>query len=600
MSYQALYRKWRPKTFDEVRGQDAIITTLKNQVASGRIGHAYLFCGTRGTGKTSVAKIFARAVNCENAGFLTDAAMPEGMTGPEAAEDSKAAAAPIQAGGALTVPCNECPVCIDIINDASMNVMEIDAASNNGVDNIRDIREQVQYPPTVGRYKVFIIDEAHMLSGGAFNALLKTLEEPPEYVIFILATTEVHKIPVTVLSRCQRYDFKRISAATISERIRELADAEGIRIDDRAIAYIAKSADGAMRDALSLLDECIAFHPGEELTYDLVLEILGAADTATFAQLFTAINQASAPAALRIIEAAVDEGKELSQFATDFLWFMRNLLVIRTAEDPAGIIDASRENIDSMKICAAAATRETLMRYIRVIAELVGRMRYSSQKRVLLELAVIRLMTPQQEPDTDALLERISRLENIVNNELRERISYIPAGQGGMAAADLTGAYGAGTDGVTGTGNGLLNRNDPDGSAGGQTAGNDPGSPTGGAAGLRTVRLHKAQYDDLMELKAAWNGLVAELTGANRVFLKDTGIETNDGDSLIIVFDRADHFNSPHRESAVKEMTGLAKKKYGKDFTFTVRLKGNADIPTAYVTEEELGKLINMDIEIES
>ena len=233
MSYTALYRKWRPTSFEEVRGQDHIVKTLKNQINSGRIGHAYLFCGTRGTGKTSIAKIFARAVNCEH---------------------------PVDGS-----PCGECSMCRQIAEGASLNVVEIDAASNNGVENIRDIREQVQYPPTDGRYRVYIIDEVHMLSIGAFNALLKTLEEPPSYVIFILATTEVHKIPITILSRCQRYDFKRISIDTIAGRLAELTQAEQIDVDDRALRYVARAADGSMRDALSLLDQCVAFHFGEKL-----------------------------------------------------------------------------------------------------------------------------------------------------------------------------------------------------------------------------------------------------------------------------------------------------------------------------------------------
>ena len=228
MSYQALYRKWRPDNFEDVKGQDHIVTTLKNQINADRIGHAYLFCGTRGTGKTSVAKIFAKAVNCEH---------------------------PVNGS-----PCGECPTCKAIAAGTSMNVIEIDAASNNGVDNIREIRDEVQYSPTEGKYKVYIIDEVHMLSTGAFNALLKTLEEPPSYVIFILATTEVAKIPVTIMSRCQRYDFHRISIETIADRLSELMKAENIVVEDKAIRYVAKAADGSMRDALSLLDQCIAFH----------------------------------------------------------------------------------------------------------------------------------------------------------------------------------------------------------------------------------------------------------------------------------------------------------------------------------------------------
>ena len=234
MSYTALYRKFRPDTFSEVKGQEHIVTTLTNQIKADRIGHAYLFCGTRGTGKTTVAKILAKAVNCEH---------------------------PIDGS-----PCNECAVCRGISEGTSMNVIEIDAASNNGVDNIREIREEVSYRPTQGRYKVYIIDEVHMLSTGAFNALLKTLEEPPSYVIFILATTEVHKIPITILSRCQRYDFRRITIDTIAARLKELTEIEKVDVEERAIRYIAKAADGSMRDALSLLDQCIAFYLGETLT----------------------------------------------------------------------------------------------------------------------------------------------------------------------------------------------------------------------------------------------------------------------------------------------------------------------------------------------
>ena len=236
MSYTALYRKFRPDNFEDVKGQDHIVTTLTNQINANRIGHAYLFCGTRGTGKTTVAKILAKAVNCEH---------------------------PVNGS-----PCNECEMCKAIQAGTSMNVIEIDAASNNGVDNIREIREEVTYRPTEGRYKVYIIDEVHMLSTGAFNALLKTLEEPPSYVIFILATTEAHKIPITILSRCQRYDFHRISIDTIAARLSELLKAEGVEAEEKAIRYVAKAGDGSMRDALSLLDQCIAFYLGQTLTYE--------------------------------------------------------------------------------------------------------------------------------------------------------------------------------------------------------------------------------------------------------------------------------------------------------------------------------------------
>ncbi|MCI5501454.1 MAG: DNA polymerase III subunit gamma/tau, partial [Lachnospiraceae bacterium] len=253
MSYTALYRKFRPGEFEEVKGQDHIVTTLRNQIRTDRIGHAYLFCGTRGTGKTTIAKILAKAVNCEH---------------------------PVDGS-----PCNQCEMCRKINEQTSMNVIEIDAASNNGVANIRDIIDEVQYSPTEGRYKVYIIDEVHMLSTGAFNALLKTLEEPPSYVIFILATTEAHKIPITILSRCQRYDFKRISIDTIADRLMELMKKEEIEVEEKAIRYVAKAADGSMRDALSLLDQCIAFYLGQKLTYENVLEVLGAVDQEIFSRL---------------------------------------------------------------------------------------------------------------------------------------------------------------------------------------------------------------------------------------------------------------------------------------------------------------------------
>ena len=277
MSYTALYRKYRPDQFEDVKGQEHIVTTLKNQIRAGRIGHAYLFCGTRGTGKTTVAKIFARAVNCEN---------------------------PVDGS-----PCGECPSCKAIAAGTSMNVIEIDAASNNGVENIRQIREEVSYSPAEGRYKVYIIDEVHMLSIGAFNALLKTLEEPPSYVIFILATTESHKIPITILSRCQKYDFRRISIDTIAGRLLDLMKQEQVEVEEKAIRYVAKAADGSMRDALSLLDQCIAFYLGQELTYDRVLDVLGAVDTEVFSRLLRAVLAGNVTEAIRVLEDLIIQGR---------------------------------------------------------------------------------------------------------------------------------------------------------------------------------------------------------------------------------------------------------------------------------------------------
>ena len=292
-----------------------------------------------------------------------------------------------------------------------MNVIEIDAASNNGVDNIREIREEVTYRPTEGKYKVYIIDEVHMLSIGAFNALLKTLEEPPEYVIFILATTEVHKIPITILSRCQHYDFKRITIDTISARMQELMDAEQVEVEEKAIRYIAKAADGSMRDALSLLDQCIAFYLGQKLTYDHVLEVLGAVDTDVFSRLLRSILARDVPKVLDMVEELVMQGRELTQLAADFTWYLRNLLLVKTSDSIEDVLDVSSENLAQLKEEAQMIEVDMLLRYIRIFSELSGQLKYATQKRVLLEVALIKLCTPAMEVSQDSLLDRIRAVE---------------------------------------------------------------------------------------------------------------------------------------------------------------------------------------------
>ena len=379
MSYTAMYRKFRPSRFEDVKGQDHIVTTLRNQIKSDRIGHAYLFCGTRGTGKTSVAKLFAKAINCEHRN----------------GED----------------PCMECASCKAIQSDSSMNVIEIDAASNNGVDNIRQIVEEVQYPPTEGRYKVYIIDEVHMLSIGAFNALLKTLEEPPSYVVFILATTEVHKLPVTILSRCQRYDFKRIGVDDIFGRIKELLEVEGLEAEDDAIRYIAKSADGAMRDALSLLDQCLAFNFGKKLTYEMVFDVLGASDSEAFSNLTRAIIAGDVSTAIKLLESAIMEGREISQFVSDLTWYLRNLLLAKTSDDISVIADMSKEALKKLEDEARIVDAASIIRYIRVFGELTNQIRYASNKRVLTEIALVKLCCPQMEAKDDAIVPRIRSIE---------------------------------------------------------------------------------------------------------------------------------------------------------------------------------------------
>jgi len=385
MSYVALYRKFRPSSFSEVKGQDHIVTTLRNQLISGRIGHAYLFTGTRGTGKTTIARIMARAINCEHP-------TPDG-------------------------PCGECDSCRSIADGSSLNVYEIDGASNNGVDNVRAIIESVTYRPTLGKYKVYIIDEVHMITNEALNALLKTLEEPPEWVVFILATTELHKLTSTVVSRCQRYEFRRIGIESIVRRMQELMDAEGRKIDERALTYIARKADGSMRDALSLLDQTIAFRSEGEITYDETLEVLGAVDTEVFSRLYNGIISRNATACIGIIDEITMQGKDITQFITDFVWYLRNIMLMCASSDTESLIDISSGNMKRLKDDVARSELDNVIRYVRVFSELLSQIRYATQKRVYVEIACIRCCEPRMAiKDPEALNDRVSALEEIIKN----------------------------------------------------------------------------------------------------------------------------------------------------------------------------------------
>jgi len=379
MAYVALYRKFRPDTFEEVKGQEPIVTTLKNQIKHDRIGHAYLFCGTRGTGKTSVAKLLAKAVNCEH---------------------------PVDGS-----PCGECASCRKIASGSAMNVIEIDAASNNGVDNIRQINEGVQYAPTDGKYMVYIIDEVHMLSAGAFNAMLKTLEEPPSYVIFILATTESHKVPVTIRSRCQRYDFRRIEYTTIADRMEDLLQRESVPATREALEYIARAADGSMRDALSILDECVSYHLGEELTLDRVLSTIGAVDTEIFERLTEKIAADDPVAVMELIHEVVWRGTDLTRFVDDYVWFLRNLLFLALSPGLGKELDLTAEKVALLTELGKQFSHDTLQRQLHVMQDLSMAIRGSAAKRVTLEMGMIRLMRPETDVDLEGVLARMERLE---------------------------------------------------------------------------------------------------------------------------------------------------------------------------------------------
>ena len=543
MSYTALYRKFRPTEFGDVKGQDHIITTLQNQIKANRIGHAYLFCGTRGTGKTTVAKIFAKAVNCEH---------------------------PVDGS-----PCGECETCRSIAAGTSMNVIEIDAASNNGVDNIREIREEVAYRPTEGRYKVYIIDEVHMLSIGAFNALLKTLGEPPEYVIFILATAEVHKIPITILSRCQHYDFKRISIETITDRMKELMDTEHVDVEDKALRYIAKAADGSMRDALSLLDQCIAFYMGQKLTYDNVLEVLGAVDTDVFSRLLRKVIGRDVAGVLDVVDDLVMQGRELTQLAADFTWYLRNLLLVKTSDNIEDVLDVSTENMAQLKEEAQMIEPDMLFRYIRIFSELSNQLKYATQKRVMLEVALIKLCTPAMENTQDSLLDRIRAVEEKVEKGidaaavLQVQGGYVPG------AGYQDGAYGAGGDGS--------------GVPGG-------GSGASGSAGVRK-ELPNAIPEDVQEVVKNFRSIVGEASGMVRSYLKKARLSLGGDNRLMIVLPDALAESVVGREDHVQELEDLIEQRIGKKVEVEVRhVEEGRHFEDTFVDIEQK---INMEITVE-
>lgn len=378
--YQALYRRFRPKTFDKVLGQEHITTTLKNQILRDNIGHAYLFSGTRGTGKTSAAKIFARAVNCI---------------------DSKDGN-----------PCNSCDICSGILDESIMDVIEMDAASYNSVDDVRELREKVQYPPSKAKYKVYIIDEVHMLSKGAFNALLKTLEEPPKHLIFILATTEVEKLPQTILSRCQRFDFKRIGTHDIIKNLNSICNEIGLKAEESALKLIARNSDGAMRDALSLLDQCISFREGV-LTYEDTLDILGIANNDLIFNLIDSIEDKKLEEALNIVDDIIQNGKDINQFIKDLIYHFRNLMISKTSTDPWDIIDLEMETVERYTKQAKGLSLNFILKAIQVLNEGENQAKWSSQPRIILEMMVVRLISLTGE---DSLEERISKLENIIHS----------------------------------------------------------------------------------------------------------------------------------------------------------------------------------------
>lgn len=376
MAYQTLYRKWRPQTFDEVVGQTHITNTLKNEIVNGKTAHAYMFTGTRGTGKTSTAKILSRAINCENN------------------HDGN--------------PCNECPTCLGIINESILDVVEMDAASNNSVENIREIIDQVRYSTASSKYKVYIIDEVHMLSMGAFNALLKTLEEPPAHVVFILATTEIHKVPATILSRCQRFDFKNITSSAIAGAVANILNAEGISITSDAVEYIAYLGNGSMRDALSITEQCLAYK-SDDITYTDVTEILGTLDDEFLYKAASHIANSDTKGLLILFNECVAGGKNPDSFIEGLLKAMRDILLYSMAPEICDFTSKKKELIDST---ASLYNKDKLVRCIDILSSALRDIKLTSNSRVMAECTLIRLANPGYEADINSLMDRISTLES--------------------------------------------------------------------------------------------------------------------------------------------------------------------------------------------
>ena len=381
--HKALYREYRPLVFDDVIGQDHIIRTLKNQIKENSMSHAYLFCGTRGTGKTTTAKILSRAVNCQASN-----------------QDH---------------PCNQCPSCQSILDSSNLDVIEIDAASNNSVDDIRELRDTVKYTPANSKYKVYIIDEVHMLSQGAFNALLKTLEEPPSYVIFILATTEPNKIPATILSRCQRFDFKRVSVGDLIDRMKLICQSESIDIDEDALRIIARNGQGSVRDALSILDKCLSFG-GNILTGDRVLELLGGSDPDQLLKMAKSIMDSDVCKSMEMIEDYFMWGKDLRLFVEDITDFFRSLMMVKIFGQASDLVDLTGDQAQTMMALAKDIDTEEIIRILTILSDLSEKLRFSTNQRMTLEIYIMKLASPAMDQSDQALAKRLEKIEKLVED----------------------------------------------------------------------------------------------------------------------------------------------------------------------------------------
>jgi len=552
MSYIALYREWRPLIFEDVVEQEHVVKTLKHSVSTGRIAHAYLFCGTRGTGKTTMAHILSRAINCLNP----------------------------QDGN----PCNECEICKGILSGSILDVLEIDAASNNSVDNIRDIRDEVAYSPTQAKYKVYIIDEVHMLSSGAFNALLKTLEEPPAHVVFILATTEPHKIPATILSRCQRFDFRRISVKSIMKRLETIASANNVIIEDEALKLMAKMSDGALRDAISLLDQCIAIG-SEKISYEDVLSIVGIVNDTFMAEVVNAVQHKDVQKILGLVDTLIMDGKDIVQFVSDLVVYYRNLLLCKIVKNPEDVIDTYKSSLELMKSQAGDLLSDEIIYTIKELSALVQSMRWASNPRILLEVSLIKLCDSGPSIPVDDIKARLTLLE--------KKLDSINNGMGGAASGNMLPA--SGKFAKSNARNTNLNA-DADTSSqisenedsGEDNQDNNSGNSESGKSNCAEPAGHTDGQSSLKYLDG-WDSVLDELKSCGRIVLYTNLLDTKavelDDKRICIVFGEGKGFNKMLCSRA--ENMDIIEKTVAKVLGREVRVKCIDDNAFAENREEE-------------
>ncbi len=541
MVEQTLYRKYRPLTFDDVKGQDVIVQTLKNQIKYGTNVQSYLFCGTRGTGKTSVAKIFARAINCENK----------------------------QDGN----PCNECDTCKSIFDETNPDVYEIDAASNSGVENVRQIKRDVAYPPKISKYRVYIIDEAHSLSAPAFNALLKTLEEPPEYVIFILATTDPQALPNTILSRCQRYEFNRISKSTIMENLKSICKKESIEADDAAIEEIALLGEGSMRDAISFLDRLRPLE-GQKITLSQVKKVFGESDTIEYKKVVDAFYNEDIETALMLFKDSLNQGKEVTVYLNGLLGHLRNLLIASKTQNSERFIEASKESQELIKEQSKTIDHSFIIRIIFLLSDAAEKIKSDPAKRILLETTFIKICLARTENTNNAIQARLASLERIVGS-MRNGNFTSPQVKNLADAGDKNFQGTAMQDAVSN----IVQRDEPY---------------------VNTVVLPKENIDVYKAVQKDWITITSNFGGVFNVVLRDANLipDKDNPHKLKLKINHPTYIDTLVQGNTKEQIEAICEKRYGTKIEFDIIENYDIKQDYNYVTEEDLKK-INFDVKKE-